>query len=48
MLLVTDEAGAVRALDFHDYEPASTRLLRLHYGDRPRTTAKRRKPCAGR
>jgi methylated-DNA-[protein]-cysteine S-methyltransferase len=35
ILLVTDEAGAVRALDFHDYVPRMTRLLRLHYGDRP-------------
>jgi len=33
ILLVTDEAGAVRALDFHDYVPRMTRLLRLHYGD---------------
>jgi methylated-DNA-[protein]-cysteine S-methyltransferase len=33
ILLVTDEAGAVRALDFHDYLPRMTRLLRLHYGD---------------
>ena len=35
ILLVTDEAGAVRALDFHDYVPRMTRLLRLHYGDQP-------------
>jgi len=35
ILLVTDEVGAVRALDFHDYVPRMTRLLRLHYGDRP-------------
>ena len=34
ILLVTDEAGAVRALDFHDYVPRMTRLLRLRYGDR--------------
>ena len=33
VLLVTDEAGAVRALDFHDYVPRMTRLMRLHYGD---------------
>ncbi|HYP62434.1 MAG TPA: methylated-DNA--[protein]-cysteine S-methyltransferase [Acidocella sp.] len=31
-LLVTDAEGAVRALDFADYEPRMTRLLRLHYG----------------
>jgi len=35
ILLVTDEAGAVRALDFHDHVPRMTRLLRLHYGDQP-------------
>jgi methylated-DNA-[protein]-cysteine S-methyltransferase len=35
ILLVTDEAGTVRALDFHDHVPRMTRLLRLHYGDRP-------------
>lgn len=35
ILLVTDEAGAVRALDFHDYVPRMTRLLRLRYRDRP-------------
>jgi methylated-DNA-[protein]-cysteine S-methyltransferase len=33
VLLVTDEAGRLRALDFHDYEPRMLRLLRLHYGD---------------
>ena len=32
ILLVTDEDGTVRALDFHDYAPRMTRLLRLHYG----------------
>ena len=32
ILLVTDEAGTVRALDFHDYAPRMMRLLRLHYG----------------
>ena len=31
ILLVTDGA-ALRALDFHDYEPRLHRLLRLHYG----------------
>jgi methylated-DNA-[protein]-cysteine S-methyltransferase len=31
ILLVHDEA-ALRALDFHDYEPRMHRLLRLHYG----------------
>lgn len=33
ILLVTDEAGEVRAIDFHDHAPRMTRLLRLHYGD---------------
>jgi len=35
ILLVTDETGAVRALDFNDYAPRMTRLLRLHYGEQP-------------
>ncbi|HQR90651.1 MAG: methylated-DNA--protein-cysteine methyltransferase [Caulobacter sp. 12-67-6] len=33
ILLVTDEAGRVRAIDFHDYASRMMRLLRLHYGD---------------
>lgn len=32
MLIVTDEAGRLRALDFDDYEARLHRLLRLHYG----------------
>ena len=32
MLIVYDEEGAVRALDWDDYEPRMHRLLRLHYG----------------
>ena len=35
VLLVTDEAGRLRALDFHDYETRMLRLLRLHYGAQP-------------
>jgi methylated-DNA-[protein]-cysteine S-methyltransferase len=31
-LLVTDEAGVLRALDFDDYQPRMLRLLRIHYG----------------
>ena len=31
-LLVTDEAGVLRALDFHDHEARMLRLLRTHYG----------------
>jgi methylated-DNA-[protein]-cysteine S-methyltransferase len=39
-LLVTDADGALRALDWEDYEPRMKELLRLHYGavvlqDRP-------------
>ena len=32
ILLVHDAAGALRALDFEDYEARMHRLLRLHYG----------------
>ena len=32
VLLVVDGDGAVRALDFHDYEPRMLRLLARHYG----------------
>lgn len=31
-LLVSDENGILRTLDFHDYEPRMRRLLRLQYG----------------
>ena len=31
-LLVTDTDGALRALDWEDYEPRLRQLLRLHYG----------------
>jgi methylated-DNA-[protein]-cysteine S-methyltransferase len=31
-LLVTDEAGVLRALDFHDHEARMLKLLRAHYG----------------
>lgn len=34
-LLVTDKAGVLRALDFHDYEARMLRLLRIHYDDTP-------------
>ena len=33
ILLVTDETGALRALDFVGYESRMNRLLREHYGD---------------
>ena len=31
-LIVTDESGYLRALDWSDYEPRMTQLLRRHYG----------------
>lgn len=31
LLIVTDEDGALRALDFHDYEHRLDRLLKTHY-----------------
>lgn len=34
-LLVTDEAGRLRAFDFEDYAPRMRRLMRLHYGETP-------------
>jgi methylated-DNA-[protein]-cysteine S-methyltransferase len=34
-LLVTDEAGRLRAFDFEDYQPRMLRLLRRHYGELP-------------
>lgn len=33
VLVVVDADGAVRALDFHDYEDRMHRLLRRHYGE---------------
>ena len=33
VLVVTDGDGAVRALDFHDYEARLRLLLRRHYGE---------------
>ncbi len=33
LLIVTDENGVLRALDFADYEPRMHRLLRSHYGE---------------
>ncbi len=35
ILLVTDDAAAVRSLDFADHEPRLHRLLRIHYGEVP-------------
>jgi methylated-DNA-[protein]-cysteine S-methyltransferase len=33
MLVVSDQAGRLRALDWEDYEARMLRLLRLHYGE---------------
>ena len=33
LLLLTDQAGRVRVLDFGDYDDRMRRLLRLHYGE---------------
>jgi O-6-methylguanine DNA methyltransferase len=33
LLIVTDDEGVLRALDFADYEGRMQRLLRLHYGE---------------
>jgi methylated-DNA-[protein]-cysteine S-methyltransferase len=41
MLLVADEAGALRALDWHDYEPRLHVLLRRQYGAAPTLVAGR-------
>ena len=35
ILLVTDEQGLLRALDFAEHAPRMRRLLRLHYGTQP-------------
>ena len=34
LLVVFDQPGRLRALDFHDYEARMQRLLRVHYGER--------------
>lgn len=40
LLIVTDEAGLLRAIDFHDYQHRLDRLLKTHYGPlRPETGA---------
>jgi O-6-methylguanine DNA methyltransferase len=33
LLVVTDETGKLRALDYADYESRMNRLLRVHYGE---------------
>jgi methylated-DNA-[protein]-cysteine S-methyltransferase len=44
MLLVTDDDGALRALDFEDYEARMKELLRLHYGAVALTSGRAPKP----
>lgn len=41
ILLVTDDAGAVRALEFSDYEPRMRRLITRHWGAGARLRDKR-------
>lgn len=38
ILIVTDETGLLRAVDFHDFEPRLRRLLGRHYGRLPLET----------
>lgn len=44
IIVVTDEQGRLRALDFTDYEERMQRLLRLHYGAGAVTLAEARSP----
>lgn len=44
LLVVSDEEGRLRALDFHDYEARLRRLLRLHYGANGHTVMPGRLP----
>lgn len=48
VLLMTDEAGAVRVLDFADYEARMARLLRRHYGAGGWTVREAAAPTAAR
>ena len=47
VLLVTDAAGAVRALEFADYEPRMMRLLVRHYGQVKLTPGAAPEPVRG-
>jgi methylated-DNA-[protein]-cysteine S-methyltransferase len=40
IILVTDEQDVLRALDWHDHETRMHRLLRRHYGNAIRLTAR--------
>lgn len=46
LLVVCDDAGCLRALDFHDYEVRMQRLLRAHYGERGFTVVAGHAPAA--
>jgi len=44
LMVVTDHAGNLRAVDWTDYEDRMLRLLRLHYGNDGYTLGPRRNP----
>ena len=44
ILLVCDDEGRLRALDFDDHDARMRRLLRLHYGERSHTLVAGRAP----
>ena len=46
LLVVCDDTGRLRALDFHDYQARMQRLLRVHYGERGFGLAAGRAPAA--
>ena len=46
LLVACDDAGRLRALDFHDYEARMQRLLRVHYGERGFELVTGRAPAA--
>ncbi len=46
-LVAVDEAGALRAFDFEDYEPRMRTLMRRHYGDMPLTEGRAPAPVHG-
>jgi len=46
LLVVCDDAGRLRALDFHDYEARLQRLLHTHYGERGFELTTGRAPAA--
>ncbi len=47
MLLAWDSAGALRVLDFSDFEPRMHQLLRLHYGQSALTASRPPPPLSG-